>query len=144
SAPEPSLPPAYVIGGLTAARRLLLHYRSTPGLPGIAGLLRELFYQFDGAVNGVQQGSDVRLAAAQGLKCWNPNERIAAQVEDHRVPAGGGDVGAEPAQTLATEVGAGVRRRVVDGVDHLLLGDQSLHRTPRHQPVVEALVQPHV
>ena len=133
------------IGGLTAARRLLHTTGRHAGLPGMScDLGGELFYQFGGAVHGVQQRPDVRLAAAQRLQRWNPDQRIAAQVEDHRVPAGRGDVGAEPAQALAAEVGAGVGRRVVHGVDHLLLGDQPLHRTARHQPVVEALVQPHI
>ena len=36
---------------------------------------------------------------------------------------GCGDVGAEPAQAFAAEVSPGVGRRVVDSVEHLLLGE---------------------
>ena len=66
------------------------------------------------------------------------------EIEDHRVPAGRRDIRTEPPQAFATEIRAGVGRRVVHGVDHLLFGDQPLHRSTGDQPVVQALVQPDI
>src|SRR5271170_1772058 len=102
---------------------------------------RQLLYQLHSTVNRVKQRTDVCFAAPERLERGNADQRVATQVEDHRVPAGGGDVGAEPAQTFPAEVRPSVRRRIVDGAYHLLFGDQTLHRAARDQAVIEAFVQ---
>ncbi len=82
--------------------------------------------------------------APQRLECRDPYERFAAEIEDHRIPAGRGDVGTEAAQAFAAEERAGIGRRVVYRVEHLLFGDQALHGPTRDQAVVQALLESHV
>lgn len=83
-------------------------------------------------------------AATQRFECRDPHERFAAQIEDHRIPARRRDLGTEPAQAFATEVGAGVLRGGGDGAGHVGLVGEPLHRAARDQPVVETLVQAHI
>ena len=80
----------------------------------------------------------------RGSRVGHPLQRLAADVEDHRVPGGGGDLGGVLRHAAAAEVGAGVVRRLGDGPLDLVLGEQALHAAARDEPVVEALVVPHV
>ena len=99
----------------------------------------------DAVLLGLEQLADVLGGAAQRLHRRDALQRVVArQVEDHRVPRGGGDVLGELGQTHAAEVGAGVVRRVRDGSGDLVLGDESLHAPRAYELVVEPLVQPDV
>ena len=90
--------------------RLWLRFKQTPGwsLPLSASESGEKRL---GGFTTVEQLAHVRLAAAQRVDGRDPLQRLPpGQVEDHRVPGGGGDVLGVLLQAAATEVGAGVGR----------------------------------
>src|SRR5579862_9812233 len=93
----------------------------------------------------IQQVADVGLGAAQWLESGHTLQRLTAgDVEDHRVPGGGGYRLWVLAQAAAAEIGPGVLRRVVDGPLHGGVVGQPDHPAPGSQPIVQAALQPDV
>src|ERR1700729_3426556 len=83
----------------------------------------------------VQQLAHVRLGAAQRLQGGDALQRLpAGDVEDDRIPRGGGHrLGILP-QAAAAEVGPGVLGRVLDGPVHGRVVGQPHHPAPGRQP----------
>src|SRR5918992_2621866 len=100
----------------------------------------EVADQVLGGGAGVEDGRGVGGRPPGRLEHRDPLEGLAADVEDDRVPAGGGDLGGVAGQAAAAEEGPGVLGRLGHGGGDLLLGDQALDPAGGGQPVVEALV----
>ena len=88
---------------------------------------------------GVEQRADVRLRAAQRLEGGDPLQRVATRdVEDDRVPGGGGDLVGVAAHALAAEAGAGVLGRRGDGRLDLGVGGEAHQGAARPAAVARA------
>ena len=84
-------------------------------------------HELGGGVAAVEQVADVRLGAAQRLERGHALQRLAARdVEDDRVPGGGGDRVRVLLQAPTAEVGPGVLWRVGDRPRDVLLVEQAL------------------
>src|SRR4051794_16560238 len=83
----------------------------------------------------VDQLGDVRLRAAQGVDRRHALQRLApGQVEDHRVPGGGGHGVGVLLQAPAAEVGTRVVGRLVHGALDCLVGQQPVDAPELDQP----------
>src|SRR5688500_10314199 len=79
-----------------------------------------------GSAGSIQELPDVAARAPQGLQRGDPYQRLTAEVEDHRVPGCGGDLGGIALQAAPAEVRAGVVRRPAHRRHHVLLRHEAL------------------
>src|SRR5215217_7462120 len=146
SAPPPLslaiVPPWTSVEAIVSSRTP--YSQAAPAVCGRGGSALEVADQVLGGGAGVEDGCGVGGGAPGRLEHGDPLEGLAADVEDDRVPAGGGDLGGVAGQAPAAEVGPGVLGGLGHRPGDLLLGDQPLDPAGGGQPVVQALVDAHV
>src|SRR4051812_33777206 len=84
------------------------------------------------------------LRATQWFEHWHSLQRLAPHIEDDRVPRRRCHLVGVLRETPTAEVRPGVRRRLSDSAIDLGVSDDAFHPATRNQPVVEALLLPHV
>src|SRR3954463_16132236 len=105
------------VTAVTVEETVTQYTDDTPAIGHVAGLpehdstLGQSRHELFGGARVVDQLADVPAGGAQGLQGRDPHQRLAAQVEDDRVPRRRGDLGGVPLQAPPAEVGAGVLRR---------------------------------